>query len=91
MQFFLEHVKWGQFLLKIKRSKLKNDKKDSHLKFYAKYSTLGFQMVVIILAGAFGGKALDTWLNWSFPVFTLVLTLLCVAGAVFYGMRELFK
>jgi len=70
---------------------LKDDKKDSHLKFYAKYSTLGIQMVVIILAGAFGGKALDSWLNWDFPVFTLVLTLLCVAAAVFYGMRELFK
>jgi len=70
---------------------LKDDKKDSPLKFYAKYSSLGFQMVAIILAGAFGGKALDSWLNLGFPIFTLSLTLLCVAGAVFYGMRELFK
>ncbi len=91
MLSFPEHAKWDLYQLKIKKSKLKDDKKDNHLKFYAKYSTLGIQMVVIILAGAFGGKALDSWLNWSFPVFTLVLTLLCVAGAVFYGMRELFK
>ena len=48
-------------------------------------------MVVIILAGAFGGKALDNWLNWDFPVFTLALTLLCAAAAIIYGMRELFK
>ena len=48
-------------------------------------------MIVIIVAGAFGGKALDSWLNWSFPVFTLTLTILSVAGAVFYGMRGLFK
>ncbi len=66
-------------------------KDDNPIKFYAKYSTLGIQMVVIILVGAFGGKALDEWLNWDFPVFTLVLTLLCVAAAVIYGMRELFK
>jgi len=66
-------------------------KDDNPIKFYAKYSTLGIQMVVIILVGAFGGKALDEWLNWDFPVFTLFLTLLCVAAAVIYGMRELFK
>ena len=67
------------------------EKKDSPLKFYAKYSTLAFQMIAIIVGGAFGGKALDSWLELGFPVFTLVLTLLSVAGAVFYGMRELFK
>ena len=70
---------------------MKHDNKDSPLKFYAKYSSLGLQMIVIILVGAFGGKALDTWLNLNFPVFTLVLTLVSVAGAVFYAMRGLFK
>jgi len=48
-------------------------------------------MIVIIVAGAFGGKELDAWLNWDFPVFTLVLTILAVAGAVFYGIRGLIK
>lgn len=70
---------------------MKNDNKDSPLKFYAKYSTLALQMIVIILAGAFGGKAIDAWLNWNFPVFTLTLTIISVAGAVFYAMRGLFK
>lgn len=67
------------------------DKKDSPLKFYAKYSSLAMQMIVIIVAGAFGGKALDGWLDWEFPVFTLVLTILSVIVATIYGMRELFK
>ena len=67
------------------------NKKDNPLKFYAKYSALAFQMIAIILIGAFGGKALDNWINWEFPVFTLVLTLLSVIGSVFYGMRELFR
>jgi len=75
----------------LKINNLETDNKDNHLKFYAKYSTLALQMIVIIVAGAFGGKALDSWLNWDFPVFTLVLTILSVAGAVFYGMRGLLK
>jgi F0F1-type ATP synthase assembly protein I len=67
------------------------DKNDSPLKFYARYSSLAMQMIVIIVAGAFGGKALDEWLQWGFPVFTLVLTLLAVTGAIIYGMREIFR
>lgn len=67
------------------------NKKDSPLKFYAKYSSLALQMIVIIVAGAFGGKALDEWLKWEFPVFTLVLTLLAVVVSTIYGMREIFK
>lgn len=66
-------------------------KKENPLKFYAKYSTLALQMIVIIVAGAFGGKAIDGFVKWDFPVFTLVLTILSVTGAVIYGMREIFK
>ncbi|MCF6169939.1 MAG: AtpZ/AtpI family protein [Bacteroidales bacterium] len=69
----------------------KKEKKDSPLKFYARYSSLAMQMVVIILAGAFGGKALDEWLEWGFPVFTLALTILAVVVAIVYGMREIFR
>lgn len=61
------------------------------LKFYAKYSSLGLQMIVIIVAGAFGGKALDSYTDWKFPVFTFLFTILSVVGAVLYGMRELFR
>jgi len=70
---------------------LKKNEKENPLAFYAKYSSLAFQMIAIILAGAFGGRALDKTVEWEFPVFTLVLTLLAVIGATIYGMRELFK
>jgi F0F1-type ATP synthase assembly protein I len=70
---------------------LDKKKKESPLKFYAKYSSLAFQMIAIILAGAFGGRALDKWIEWEFPVFTLSLTILSVVMATIYGMRELFK
>ena len=69
---------------------MSEEKKDNPLKFYAKYSSLAMQMGVIIVAGAFGGKALDKLVEWKFPVFTLVLTLLSVIGAVIYGTREIF-
>jgi hypothetical protein len=61
------------------------------LKAYAVYSSLGMQMAVIILAGAFGGKELDKWVKWHFPVFTVVLTLLSIALSILYGIREFFK
>lgn len=66
-------------------------KKENPLIFYAKYSSLAFQMIAIILAGAFGGRALDSWIELEFPVFTVSLTILFVIGATIYGMRELFK
>jgi len=70
---------------------MEENNKDSPLKFYAKYSSLALQMVIIIIAGAFGGKELDEWLQWGFPVFTLVLTILAVVAAIIYGVREIFK
>lgn len=66
-------------------------KKENPLKFYAKYSALGFQMLAIILVGAFGGQALDNWLNRRFPVFTLVFTILAVVMSIIYGIREFFR
>lgn len=67
----------------------KND--ESPLKFYAKYSSLALQMIVIIVGAAFGGRELDKYINWEFPVFTVSLTILGVIVAVIYGMRGLFK
>jgi hypothetical protein len=48
-------------------------------------------MVIIILAGAFGGRELDKYIQYEFPVFTVTLTILFTIGATIYGMRELFK
>ncbi len=65
--------------------------KDSPLKFYAKYSSLGLQMIVIIVGAAFGGREIDKYISWEFPVFTVSLTILSVIVAVIYGMREMFR
>jgi Putative F0F1-ATPase subunit Ca2+/Mg2+ transporter len=48
-------------------------------------------MIVIIVAGALGGKYLDEYLQLKFPAFTLSLTVLSVFTAVYLSIRELIK
>lgn len=67
-----------------------NEKKKS-LKNYAKYTSIAFQMLTIILLGVFGGIKLDEWLNLKFPAFTLILTLLSVILAIYYVIKDLLK
>ena len=57
---------------------------------YARYSGLAFQMMAVILAGAFGGLKLDKWLDTK-PVFTVILTLLSVFLSIYFAVRDLLK
>ena len=71
---------------------LKNQEKTAKsLSNYAKYSSLAFQMIAIILIGVFGGIKLDQWLELRFPVFTVVLSLLATALAVYYGIKDFLR
>jgi F0F1-type ATP synthase assembly protein I len=58
---------------------------------YAKYSSLAFQMVAIILIGVFGGIKLDDWLNLNFPWFTVFLSLLGTGAAMYYGIKDFLR
>ena len=69
----------------------KSEKKSKKLPDYAKYSGMGLQMLAIMLAGAFGGHYLDKILTTPFPIFTLVLTLAGVAGAIWYFVKDFLK
>ncbi|MBK6341604.1 MAG: AtpZ/AtpI family protein [Flavobacteriales bacterium] len=55
---------------------------------YMRYTGLGFTMLGIVLAFTFGGWWLDRQLHWPFPVFTLVLSLAGIAGAMMYLFKE---
>ncbi len=55
---------------------------------YLRYTGLGFTMLGIVLAFTFGGWWLDRQLHWPFPVFTLVLSLAGIAGAMMYLFKE---
>ena len=58
---------------------------------YAKYSGMAIQMAAIIVGGVLGGVELDKYLKLSFPIFTLVLTLLSVFLAIYYFIRDILK
>ncbi|MCX6283854.1 MAG: AtpZ/AtpI family protein [Bacteroidetes bacterium] len=57
---------------------------------YARYSGMAIQMMVIIVAGAFGGLKLDIWLKTK-PVFTVLLSISAVFLAIYYVTRDLLK
>jgi hypothetical protein len=48
-------------------------------------------MIVIVLAGAFGGIGLDRWIRWGFPLFTFLLSILGVAIAIYVAIKDFLK
>jgi hypothetical protein len=71
--------------------KKNKNKPGDYLNAYARYSSLAFQMLFIILAGVFGGLKLDEGLQWRFPVFTVVVSLLAVALAIYFAIKDFLK
>ncbi len=65
--------------------------KPSGLENYARYTSVAIQMGVIIAAGVYGGTKLDEWIKWEVPVFTVVLSLLSVAVAIYLVIKDLIK
>lgn len=70
---------------------MSSKKEKKALSSYARYSSIAFQMLVIMLAGVFGGRELDRWLELQFPVFTLILTILAVILAIYFVIKDLLK
>ncbi|MEO6303604.1 MAG: AtpZ/AtpI family protein, partial [Bacteroidia bacterium] len=56
-----------------------------------KYSNLGFQMAVIIGLSAWGGNKLDTSYKNETPIFTIVLSLLGIALALYIVLKDIIK
>lgn len=68
---------------------LKNQK--NSLPDYARYSSIGMQMLVIIAGGIFGGYKLDEYLNFKFPIFTVLFSFLSVALAIYVAIKDVIK
>lgn len=66
-------------------------KKKKSLDSYTRYTNIAFQMLIIILVGVFGGIKLDQWLKMSFPVFTVILSVLAVILSIYTVTRDLLK
>ena len=76
----------------MQEKKPKNPEKTAKsLSDYAKYSSLAFQMIVIILIGVVGGIKLDHWLKMTFPLFTVVLSFLAVILALYYVLKDFIR
>jgi len=73
--------------------KKKNPKKlqSKGVQDFAKYSSIAFQMIGIILITVWGGVKLDKLTGWNTPVFTIVLSLLGVFGAIYTVLRDFIK
>lgn len=63
------------------------NKPQTNQNFAAKYSSLVFQMLVIIAVGVFGGIKLDQWLNTD-PIFTIILSMLSIIGGIFIVIKD---
>ena len=72
-------------------SKEKRKKKNDQLNNYIKYSSIGFQMMVIIAGGVWGGVKLDELANTSFPVFTLILSIVSVALGIYLAIKDFIR
>ncbi|MCB2220934.1 MAG: AtpZ/AtpI family protein [Bacteroidetes bacterium] len=72
-----------------KDNNLNNKKKQ--LNNYARYSSIAFQMLVIILVGVWGGIKLDEWIGLSIPLFTVLFSIISVILAIYYVTKDFLK
>lgn len=59
--------------------------------YLAKYSGLAFEMLGIVVLGAFVGYKLDEKRAAEFPLWTLILSLLGVFVALYLVLKDLIK
>lgn len=69
-----------------------NHNKDTNQRnAYLRYTGLAFQILAAIFLGIWGGYKLDWWLGLKYPIFTIVLSLAALLGAMFYLIKSLPK
>lgn len=67
------------------------NKKKKPLDNFIKYSSIGMQMLVIIIAGVFGGYKLDIWMGNKFPIFLLLFSTLAMATSIYLAVKDFLK
>ncbi|MCK9206942.1 MAG: AtpZ/AtpI family protein [Salinivirgaceae bacterium] len=73
------------------KKKRNNDGKKSSMYFFARYSGLAFEMLGIIFLGTFGGHKIDEHRGTGFPLWTLILSLLSIAIAMYVVLKDLIR
>lgn len=67
----------------------KDQKHDSGMNKYVRYTSLAFEMGIVIFAGAFGGLKLDEYFGLSKPWFTVGLSLFAVFASIYIVVKGL--
>jgi F0F1-type ATP synthase assembly protein I len=58
---------------------------------FIKYSSIVFQMGLVIGLFAWGGQKLDGYFQTKKPWFTIVLSLLGIAGGLYLALKDFIK
>ncbi len=72
-------------------NKNKKAKSQKPLNQYIKYSTIGFQMIALVVAGALLGDWLDGKYSEGGRLYTLVITLVSIFLALYLALKDLLK
>jgi len=71
------------------KKKKEKDKGEKRPNQFLKFTGMAAQMAITILIGVFGGIKVDEYLSLNTPVFTLVFSLLSVAAAMYFVIKDL--
>lgn len=66
----------------------KNQKPSKTVNEYARYSSIAFQMIAIIVLGTWGGVKLDEKYPNKYSLGTVICSMLSVAIAMVYAVRK---
>ena len=61
------------------------------MKEYGKYSSIAFELLVVIFVGVFVGYKLDSYFTNLKPLFTVSFSLISIAVALYSVLRKLIK
>jgi ATP synthase protein I len=73
------------------RKKNQKSPENKGLQDFAKYSGMAFQMMAVIFLATWGGRELDKLAKFDTPVFTIILSILGVFGAIYSVLKDFIK
>jgi F0F1-type ATP synthase assembly protein I len=65
--------------------------KNNHIRNFARYSGLAFEMLGIIVFGSYIGYRLDENREAEFPLWTIVFSLFAIFSSLYMVIRQLFN
>jgi F0F1-type ATP synthase assembly protein I len=74
-----------------KKTKHNTPNKTSGLQEYGKYSSIAFELLLIIFCGVFVGYKLDSYFTNLKPLFTVSLSFISLAVSLYAMIKKLIK